>query len=161
VNVLVDTSVWSLALRRAHPVDSPVVQELAEHTVGLWDHPDVPAGEFHHGGVVQTECFEKREDETQRVTGFVAVLSRYLRKIIVVKTDFSEKDVTLWNKCLGQFSGVVVLCDRTFAVGNEDSPRGSFHWILQVTIEMLKTAAELLSRPFLNYGHGFYPATPL
>jgi hypothetical protein len=30
VNVLVDTSVWSLALRRARPVDSPVVRELAE-----------------------------------------------------------------------------------------------------------------------------------
>lgn len=30
MNVLVDTSVWSLALRRARPVDSPVVRELAE-----------------------------------------------------------------------------------------------------------------------------------
>lgn len=30
MNVLIDTSVWSLALRRAHPTDSPVVRELAE-----------------------------------------------------------------------------------------------------------------------------------
>lgn len=30
MNVLVDTSVWSLALRRARPSDSPVVRELAE-----------------------------------------------------------------------------------------------------------------------------------
>lgn len=28
MNVLVDTSVWSLALRRARPLDSPVVREL-------------------------------------------------------------------------------------------------------------------------------------
>lgn len=30
MNVLVDTSVWSLALRRTHPVDAPVVRDFAE-----------------------------------------------------------------------------------------------------------------------------------
>lgn len=30
MKVLIDTSVWSLALRRSHPSDSPMVRELAE-----------------------------------------------------------------------------------------------------------------------------------
>ena len=87
MNVLVDTSVWSLALRRHRPSDAPEVSELAEL---------IREGRTEMLGPVRQELLSGVPDQRQYET-----LRTYLRAFpdIELEAEDYERAATFFNRC--------------------------------------------------------------
>ena len=87
MNVIVDTSVWSLALRRRRPAMSPIVLELAEL---------VREGRAAMMGAVRQEILSGVQREEQYET-----LREYLRAFpdIALEVEDHEEAASFFNRC--------------------------------------------------------------
>lgn len=137
MNVVVDTSVWSLALRRRHPPEAPEVGELAEL---------IREGRAAILGPVRQELLSGIQGQPAYET-----LRDHLRAFpdVALETDDYEEAARIFNHCRARgvqgsntdFLICAAAVRRRFAILTTDADFASFARIVPVRLHAARTAA--------------------
>lgn len=134
MKVLIDTSVWSLALRRAHPSDSPVVRELAEL---------IREGRVVMIGKVRQEILSGVRDPRQ-----FRRLRNHLRAFpdVAAETSDFEAAAQVYNRCRAagiqgsntDFLICALALARRFAVFTTDADFGEYQRVIPLVLHQTR-----------------------